>query len=138
MSLLDRLFRKKPANNKIIFIVEDNLVYGKLIEEFLWQKLTDTKEIKLFQTGESCLQEIHQRPSIVIMDHILDIEGFAKTGLEVIKEIKDFIPKTSIIVLSSQTDIDVTVEAIKKYNCHYIKKDDKALEKVVTFIKGIW
>jgi hypothetical protein len=81
MSLLDRLFRKKAPNNKIIFIVEDNLVYGKLIEEFLWQKLTDIKEIKLFQTGESCLQEIHRKPAIVIMDHILDIGGFAKISI---------------------------------------------------------
>jgi len=138
MSLLGKLFRKETSNNKIIFIVEDNLVYGKLLEEFLRQKLPDINDIKIYHTGEDCLKEIQRKPSVVIMDHILDINGLAKTGLEVIKEIKEFIPATNIIVLSSQTNIDVTVESIKKYNCHYIKKDDKALEKVVVFIKDLW
>ncbi len=138
MSLFGKLFRKETSNNKIIFIVEDNLVYGKLLEEFLRQKLLDINDIKIYHTGENCLKEIHLKPSVVIMDHILDISGLAKTGLEVIKEIKEFIPTTNIIVLSSQTNIDVTVESIKKYNCHYIKKDDKALQKVATVIKDLW
>lgn len=138
MSLLGKLFRREASNNKIIFIVEDNLVYGKLLEEFLRQKLSDINDIKTYHTGEDCLKEIQLKPSVVIMDHILDINGLAKTGLEVIKEIKEFVPATNIIVLSSQTNIDVTVESIKKYNCHYIKKDDRALEKVSAFIKGLW
>jgi ActR/RegA family two-component response regulator len=138
MSLLGKLFRREASNNKIIFIVEDNLVYGKLLEEFLRQKLSDINDIKTYHTGEDCLKEIQLKPSVVIMDHILDINGLAKTGLEVIKEIKEFVPATNIIVLSSQTNIDVTVESIKKYNCHYIKKDDRALEKVAAFIKGLW
>lgn len=39
-------------------------------------------------------------------------------------------PEMNIIVLSSQEDIEVVAEAVKKDNCSYVKKDADAFGKV--------
>jgi DNA-binding NarL/FixJ family response regulator len=139
MNFLKKLISPSSVKTKVIFIVEDNPVYAKTLEAFLKNKFPDVKEVKVFPVGEVCLMEIHRNPTVVIMDYFLDTKyADAETGLEIIKKIKAQKPQTNIIILSSQKELDVTHEAVKKYDCNYITKDEKAFAKVEALIKEIW
>lgn len=139
MNFLKRLINPSSVKTKIIFIVEDNPAYAKTLEAFLKNKFTDVKEIKIFPVGEVCLMEIHRNPTVVIMDYFLDTKyADAETGLEIIKKIKAQKPQTNIIILSSQRELDVTHEAVRKYDCNYVTKDEKAFSKVEELIREIW
>ena len=139
MNFLKKLIKSSSVKTKVIFIVEDNPAYAKTLEAFLKNKFTDVKEIKIFPVGEVCLMEIHRNPTVVIMDYFLDTKyADAETGLEIIKKIKAQKPQTNIIILSSQKELDVTHEAVKKYDCSYVNKDEKAFAKVEALIREIW
>lgn len=139
MNFLKKLITPSSVKTKVIFIVEDNPAYAKTLEAFLKNKFSDVKEIKIFPVGEVCLMEIHRNPTVVIMDYFLDTKyADAETGLEIIKKIKAQKPQTNIIILSSQRELDVTHEAVKKYDCNYVTKDEKAFAKVEELIREIW
>lgn len=127
----------QPEKTKMIFIVEDNVAYGKLLEEFLKTKFSDISIIKIFSTGEACLMELYQNPSIIIIDHLLNTsQSDAATGLSIIKKIKTVSPDTNIILLSAQTEFEVISKTITKYGCTYIQKDERAFSKIEELVKG--
>ncbi|HSH67919.1 MAG TPA: response regulator [Bacteroidia bacterium] len=139
MNFLKKLISPSSVKTKIIFIVEDNPAYAKTLEAFLKNKFSDVKEIKVFPVGEVCLMEIHRNPTVVIMDYFLDTKyADAETGLEIIQKIKAQKPQTNIIILSSQKALDVTHEAVKKYDCNYVNKDESAFSKVEALIRQMW
>ncbi|OFY84797.1 MAG: hypothetical protein A3F72_05935 [Bacteroidetes bacterium RIFCSPLOWO2_12_FULL_35_15] len=136
--MFKKLLKKINHNEKIIFIVEDNEVYAKLLQTFIQNHFPNVKEIKIFRIGEMCLMEINRNPSIIIMDYFLNSKyEEANNGLEIIKRIKMLKPKTKIIVLSIQEKFNVAIEAIKKYDCIYIQKNQEAFNKVEHFINEI-
>ncbi len=121
-----------------IFIVEDNEMYAKSLQGFLQTYFPNIKEIKIFHIGEMCLMELHRNPDIVIMDYFLNSKyKEAHNGLEIIGQIKIQRPQTSIIMLSIQTDINVTLEAFKRYDCIFVQKDKEAFNKIEQAIKKI-
>ena len=52
-----------------IFIVEDNPIYQELVTQVLGSV---SQDIHLFTSGEGCLKEIHNEPSVIIMDYLLE------------------------------------------------------------------
>lgn len=138
MNFLKNLLKSKPSKSGIIFIVEDNPVYAKMLEVFIKSNFPETKEVKIFPVGEVCLMELDRNPDVIIIDYFLDTKYYdAETGLEIIKKIRARKPEVHIIVLSSQKDIDVVVEVVKTHNCSYINKDKEAFSRVEEIIKEI-
>lgn len=116
---------------KKIFIVEDNAVYAKSLQTFLFARMPYLNEITTFRIGELCLLEMHRTPDIVIMDYYLNSKYVkAQNGIEIVKRIKTLSPRTNIIILSIQKNIDVAIEAIRKYNCLYVQKNNEGFEKI--------
>ena len=139
MNFLKKLVSPSSVKTKVIFIVEDNPAYAKTLEAFLKNKFPDVNEVKVFPVGEVCLMELHRNPTVIVIDYFLDAKyADAETGLEIIKKIKAKKPQTNIIILSSQKGLDVTHEAIKKYDCSYVTKDEKAFNKVESLIREFW
>src|SRR5674476_998396 len=82
----------------LIFIVEDNSVYNKLIVNHLRShKLIRTES---FLSGEECLKNIDRKPDIIIQDYLLD----GINGIEVLKATRKKYPETEFIFLSGQND----------------------------------
>ena len=128
-----------PITDAIIFIVEDNEVYAKSLQTFIRRRFPNIKEIKTFRIGELCLMELNLKPRIVIVDYYLNSKyENANNGLDIIKSIKEQLPKTNIIVLSAQKKFNVIAEAIKEYDCSYVQKDEDAFNNVEKFIKTIF
>jgi len=139
MSFLMNLFRSKSQKSGLVFIVEDNKVYAETLKAFLRASVPEVREIKTFPVGETCLPQLHKNPDLVIIDYYLDSKYYdAETGIEIVKQIRADYPEMNILLLSSQNDVDVVLEAIKKYNCSYVKKDDRAFGNVCDVVKEIY
>lgn len=137
--MFSNFFKIITPKKKIIFIVEDNEIYAKSLNTFIKIQFPTIKEIKNFRIGEMCLLEMHRNPTIVIMDYFLNSKyKEANNGLEIIKSIKILKPKTEIIVLSIQKNLNVITEAIKQYGCTYVQKDQLAFNKVDQIVKEIF
>jgi DNA-binding NarL/FixJ family response regulator len=122
----------------IIFIVEDNPMYAKTLESSIRASFPLVSEIKTFPVGETCLMELHRNPEVIVIDYYLDSKyDDAETGLEIIRQIRAEKPNVNIIVLSSQSEIDIVIEAVAKYNCSYVKKDEDSFSKVELLIGKI-
>ena len=125
------------SKNKIIFIVEDNEVYARLLQAFIQAHFPEVNEIKIFSIGEMCLMELHRNPDIVIMDYFLNSKyEEAHNGLEIIKRIKAQKPLTHILVLSAQDGSEGIWEAIKDFDCAYLQKNKDSFQQVELLLKN--
>lgn len=122
---------------KLIYIVEDNVLYAQLLKSYLSLKFPLMKVVT-FTDGEKCLTEIHRNPTVIIMDHMLDALTYdAGTGLSTIEKIKKTSLKSRIILLSIETDLDVFVKSLSLYDCTYIRKDSKAFPTIEHYVRTI-
>ncbi|KJF42428.1 response regulator [Draconibacterium sediminis] len=120
--------------NLLIFIVEDNKLYHKLVVEFLQRQ--GMKRVKSFYNAEDCLAAVNkgERPDIVIEDYHLN----DTTGIAVLQAVKKVSERTEFIFLTSHEDMEVAVNSIKYGAYDYIIKDnDIALKKVYNKIGKI-
>jgi DNA-binding NtrC family response regulator len=134
--------KEKPAEHafskiktRSIFIVDDNPAYARSLEAFLRKSFPAIKEVKVFPKGNDATLELDKDPGVVIVDYYLNSEEKnAENGLEIIKQIKNKKPKTNVILLSGQKNINVALQAAKECDCHYVQKDERAFDKVQHYI----
>jgi two-component system OmpR family response regulator len=139
MSFLKYFFKSTQAKSGIVFIVEDNPVYAKTLERVIKESFPEIKEVKIFSVGETCLLELDKNPDIIIVDYFLDTKyQDAETGIEIIKKIRVKKPEMNIVVLSAQKEIEVMLEAVKIYQCSYVKKDEQAFDRIEEVIKDFY
>lgn len=106
------------SSNQIkLFIVEDNFVYSFILEAML--KEYGNFSISTFNTGEECIEMLDNNPDIIILDY--NLEG-KMNGLDTFKMIHSLKPKTPVIVLSSQTDVQVVADLLEIGVFDYIQK----------------
>ncbi len=115
----------------LIFIVEDNQVYSKLVVSYL--RSNKFTNVKAFSSGEECIQHLGEKPDIIIQDYLL--EGM--NGIEVLKRAKQVYPEIDFIFLSGQDNIDIAINTMKYGAYDYIVKDQMALKKMVNKIHKI-
>ncbi len=123
------------AKNKMkIFLVDDD----KLFVSALKYKLSKDNaylEIKTFPTGEECVQNLHQNPSLIILDYRLNGNyPEAIDGIEVLKKIKRRAPDTAVIMLSSQDNIEVAINSLKGGAFDYLTKSENSFIKLKKII----
>ena len=115
----------QKRTDPLIFIVEDNPVYNKLVVNYLHSKKFN--RVESFLSGEECLKKIDMKPDIIIQDYLL--EGI--DGIEVLKATKKVHPHTEFIFLSGQDSLDVAINTMKLGAYDYVVKDQMALKKIV-------
>lgn len=113
----------------VIFIVEDDAAFNKLISTYIKSK--STYEVYSYLSGEDCLEKIHKKPDLILMDYDLPF----RDGIEVMGVIKKKYPEIIFIFLSGQTNVKVAVEALKEGAFDYIVKDNHAKENAVNKIE---
>lgn len=113
----------------VIFIVEDDAAFNKLISSYVKSK--SEYEVYSYLSGEDCLEKIHNKPDLILMDYDLPF----RDGIEVMGVVKKKYPDTIFIFLSGQTNVKVAVEAIKEGAFDYIVKDNHAKENALNKIE---
>ncbi len=119
------------TKNPLIFVVEDNQMYNKLVVSYL--KTNKFTNIESYLSGEEVLKNMHKNPEIIIQDYLL--EGM--TGIEVLIKAKKTNPNVEFIFLSGQDSIDIAINTMKYGAYDYIVKDQMALQKLVNKINKI-
>ncbi len=123
--------------NKIkLFLVDDDIVFLKSLEiEFLQEA---DFVIETYATGELCVQNLSNKPDVIILDYHLDgIHKTAMNGIETLDKIKAFNRGIPVIMLSSQDKIDVAIKCMHHHAFDYVVKSETAflrLQKNITNI----
>ncbi len=121
----------QKENDSLIFVVEDNRVYNKLIMSYL--KSNKFTNLMPFYNGEDAINNLYRNPDIIIQDFLLD----GMNGIEVLKKAKEMDSDVEFIFLSGQDNIDVAINTMKYGAYDYIVKDQMALKKMVNKINKI-
>lgn len=101
-----------------IFIVEDDLWYGQILEYHL--SLNPDYKITRFTTAKECLAHLHERPHLISLDFSLP----DMNGDKVYKKIREVLPEVPVIIISAQEDISIAVDLLKMGVSDYLIKDD--------------
>ncbi len=92
----------------------------------------------IFNTGEECLDNLHENPDVIILDYNLNsVEKDAANGAEILAGIKKNNAATQVIILSSQDPSGATLDSMAEGADHYVLKNEAAFANVVTIIKGM-
>jgi two-component system, OmpR family, response regulator len=55
-----------------VFLVDDDTKHLVMLKNHMEKKSSYNLEISIFSNGESCLERMHERPSVVVLDYYLD------------------------------------------------------------------
>ena len=118
-------------NSFKIFIVEDDPLYGEMLKYHL--SLNPDNEVVKFETGEECLRNLYQAPSLISLDYSLpDMSGF-----EVIKKVHEYNSDIPIVIVSGQEDVATAVKLLKEGAYDYFVKDEDTKERLWNTLKNI-
>lgn len=124
--------RKSPFR---IFIIEDNVIYAKALAHWLQQKLPQA-EVVMFKVGELAIDSKVQ-PDFIIVDYQLNANYYdAADGLSIVNQIREKWGVVPVLMLTSQMDLLVAVEAAK-LRLFYVQKDDQSFDQVLDILKKI-
>src|SRR5882757_9670584 len=121
------MYEKDPVK---IFVVEDDPAYTKFLKYVL--ALNPDFEVAFFTTGKECVNALHQQPTVITLDYSLP----DMPGEKVLKEIREFDPNISVIIISAQEKIGTAVELLKSGAFDYITKDEDAKDRILNSIKN--
>ncbi|WP_303918800.1 sigma-54 dependent transcriptional regulator [Draconibacterium sediminis] len=122
---------QKPRNNYKVYIVEDNVLYARVLKK---QLLDDQLQVKVFHNGTDFINAMNEKPDVVTLDYTLP----DMTGKEVLAKIQEKIPDTHVIVISAQDDISTAIELMKNGAYDYIMKAPDTREKLSNIIRNIY
>ncbi|MEL6672292.1 MAG: sigma-54 dependent transcriptional regulator [Bacteroidota bacterium] len=114
-----------------VFIVEDDLIFGKVLQRALEQQ--DNFDVKVFQSGQDFISNLHQNPDIVSIDYNLP----DMNGLEILKSVRQYNEEISTVILSGQDKVEVVVEAYTNGANSYIIKNENAVVELTNMVKNL-
>ena len=112
-----------------VFLIEDNPTEGFLLRLALSN--VPNLEMSHFKTGAELMEHVTENPSVAIVDlNLPDING-----LDLVKAIKAQSPKTKIIVVSAQREVDVIATVQAEGTPYYLVKSDSCLKNLKVIVE---
>jgi CheY-like chemotaxis protein len=118
----------RSNSKQSIFIVEDNKLYSLYVDSLVSEQFN--YKIYSYTSGEDCVKDLYLAPNVIILDYMLG----GIDGLEVLSRIKKQLPKTPVILLTAQKNVEIAVKLMKAGADEYIIKDKDAPAKLVDAI----
>jgi DNA-binding NtrC family response regulator len=121
---------KNPIN---IFIVDDNKVFTLALEASIEGAFKEfTIHIQSFETGEACMKKFKlERPEIVILDYYLNKKyPDAADGMQVLDWIKKENSDTTVIMLTSDDNIEIALKSFHHGAVDYVVKTETQFRKI--------
>jgi DNA-binding NarL/FixJ family response regulator len=123
-------------HNKFIFFVDDDKMILNLLEYTF--KNQDDYDVVCFSSGEECLENLHQKPALIVLDFYFNKQGARRmNGLETLKKIRQQNSEVHVIMLSSQNDKQLIDELLRNGASSFISKDDYFVDSLKEAIQGI-
>jgi two-component system response regulator AtoC len=120
-----------------LFIVEDNFMYSYTLELIFRER--ENFKVTSFSSGKECIELLDNNPDVIILDYNLESDI---TGFEIFKIIHAQRPLIPIIILSSQSDLQIVADLLKHGAFDYIEKKnmddtiDKLHQAVIRALKS--
>jgi DNA-binding NtrC family response regulator len=114
------------GKKKSVLIVDDE----KIMRESLRDWLKDGYDVTTAETGEEAIELIKNHDFDAL---VLDVRLTGKSGIEVLKEIKQIKPQINSIIMTAYPSVELAVEAMKAGAAEYIVKpfSPNQLEKLI-------
>lgn len=110
-----------------VFLVDDDTKHLVMLKNHLEKKSEYMLDIHIFSNGESCIDKLHEKPDIIVLDYYLDgIKTDAANGLQIMKKILLQMPEAKIIMMSGQDNLQVAIDTIDNGAYDYIIKGESA------------
>lgn len=116
-----------------IFIVEDDKFYAGVIRHALEAK--NFMNVKIFTSGEECLENLHLKPEIILLDYRLGENKM--DGLDVLKAVGKTQPDAQVVFLTGVDKLEVATNTMKAGAYDYVVKSEAAIERIRNIIRRI-
>lgn len=121
---------------KKIFLIDDDEMLTESLSDFLTRQIPH--RIRIFSTGEEAVKHLFEAPDVIILDYYLDTnDKSAANGIEILREIRKKLPKTPVIMLSSQEKYAVAAQTLQQGAVQYVIKDDSAFSKIAELVQSV-
>jgi CheY-like chemotaxis protein len=119
---------------RLIFFIDDDKVILNLLE-YTFQSRRDY-DVVCYKTGEECLENLHQEPNLIVLDHILEsMDEHSLNGLETLKEIRKVNKEVPVVILTGQGDDQLLSEFMENGADKYLTKDDYFINSLIETIE---
>jgi DNA-binding NtrC family response regulator len=119
---------------KLVFIIDDDVVYLKLMKDHFRQ--TDEYVLESYSDGEEALLHLKSKaPYLIILDHNLAHQW--KDGLFYLKEIKKVRSDVPVFYITSDASPTLEAQARKAGAQQFIKKDPASLMHLRMALDGL-
>jgi len=119
-----------------IFIIDDDATMREMLKDFCATKYGEA-EIFAYETGEAALEDLYRRPAVIILDYHLDsVDRNAMDGIQALIRIKELLPNTPVIFLSSQDNPQIAADTVKHGAYDYIVKNENAFNRLEIMINN--
>jgi CheY-like chemotaxis protein len=115
----------------VIFVVEDNLIYQNLIAKELESV---SRNIHFYTNGESCLDDLAKKPSVIVMDYNLDGK---LNGLDTIQRVRDINPEVYVILFSSQKGLNTKEVFLQYGSFDFLEKNSLSLRTLRHMVDSV-
>jgi len=121
---------------KKIFIIDGDPMLREALQDWLTRKVPH--QIRLFNTGEECLEYMYENPDVIVLDYYLNtVSKDAADGMQILQQLKKLYPDIHVIMLSSQEKYGIAMQTIQKGAEHYVVKDENSFETIAAIINEI-
>lgn len=121
-----------PVTN--LFIVDSDKVMVSGLKQYLNDRFGKNLLISSFYTGESCLEKIDKNTDFVILAYYLN----GSTGNDVLRSIKKINSKTEVIMLSSNENVGIAIDAFRSGAKDFIIKGQNDRKKIASRLQNIF
>lgn len=122
--------------SKLIFFIDDDKMILNLLE-YTFQSRQDY-HVVCFRTGEECLENLDQNPSLIVLDHILaDRDSDRLNGLDTLKEIRKVNQEVPVVILTGQGDEELLSEFMENGADRYLTKDHFFIDSLIETIQQV-
>lgn len=119
--------------SKLVFFVDDDKMILNLLEYTLNNR--EDFEVKTFQSGEDCIDNLSMDPDLIILDHVFkSTEANPLNGLQTLRKIRMTNTEVPVVILSSQDDEDLKTRFMESGANLYIPKNDYFIDVLMETI----
>ncbi len=122
----------KPDYTKI-FIVEDDEIYAGVLRQSLESR--NYMNVKIFGSAEECLENMHHKPEIILLDYLLGENRM--DGMALLKTIQKQGYDVQVVFLTSVDKLEVATNTIKSGAYDYVVKSEGAIERIRNILRRI-
>jgi two-component system, OmpR family, response regulator len=120
--------------NKLIFFVDDDKMMLNLMEYTF--KCRDGFDVQSFLSGESCLENLNEKPSLIVLDYYLgEGESTAMSGLDTLKKISETDSSIPVVILSREKDKALIQKFLHYGAIQYVIKDDFFINTLIETVE---